>query len=47
MMCGRTAAVNEQASRADVTNALRNRRLSAYADGYLDQLRAEALIVEK
>lgn len=47
MMCGRTAAVNEQASRADVTTALRNRRLAAYADGYLDQLRAEALIVEK
>ncbi|MFY0595854.1 MAG: peptidylprolyl isomerase [Cognatishimia sp.] len=44
MMCGRTAAVNEEASREDVLNALRNRRLNSYADGYLEQLRADAQI---
>ncbi|GAA6207609.1 peptidylprolyl isomerase [Cognatishimia sp. WU-CL00825] len=44
MMCGRTAAVNEEASRENVLNALRNRRLASYADGYLEQLRAEAVI---
>ncbi|MDC0737307.1 peptidylprolyl isomerase [Cognatishimia sp. SS12] len=47
MLCGRTAAINEEASREDVAAALRNRRLSSYADGYLAQLRAEATIVEK
>lgn len=44
MMCGRTASVNEEASREDVLNALRNRRLNSYADGYLEQLRADAEI---
>jgi len=44
MMCGRTASVNEEASREDVLNALRNRRLNSYSDGYLEQLRADAVI---
>ncbi|SHG31625.1 peptidylprolyl isomerase [Cognatishimia maritima] len=44
MLCGRTASVNEEASREDVLSALRNRRLSSYADGYLEQLRADAKI---
>ena len=44
MLCGRTSSVNEEASREDVMNALRNRRLSSYADGYLEQLRADAKI---
>lgn len=44
MMCGRTSAINEEASRDDVLNALRNRRLNSYADGYLEQLRADATI---
>lgn len=44
MLCGRTAAINEEASREDVLNALRNRRLNSYADGYLEQLRADATI---
>ncbi len=47
MLCGRTAAINEEANRTDVLNALRNRRLASYADGYLEQLRSEATIVEK
>lgn len=44
MLCGRTSAINEEASREDVLAALRNRRLSSYADGYLEQLRADATI---
>jgi peptidyl-prolyl cis-trans isomerase SurA len=47
MLCGRTAALNEDVSREDVLNALRNRRLNSYAEGYLDQLRSEAVIVEQ
>lgn len=47
MLCGRTAALNEDVSREEVLNALRNRRLSSYSEGYLEQLRSEAVIVEK
>lgn len=45
MMCGRTAAINEEASREDVANNLRNQRLAASADSYLGQLKADARIV--
>ena len=47
MMCGRTAAENAEVSRDDVANALRQARLTAYADGLLEQLRADARIVEQ
>lgn len=47
MLCGRTAALNEEASREEVANALLQQRLSAFADSYLDQLRADALIIER
>jgi peptidyl-prolyl cis-trans isomerase SurA len=47
MMCGRTAAANASASREDVTNALRQERLTGYAEQLLEQLRAEARIVRK
>ncbi|WP_380992626.1 peptidylprolyl isomerase [Sedimentitalea sp. HM32M-2] len=47
MLCGRTAALNEDASRADVANALVSQRLQAFAQSYLDQLQADAVIVEK
>ena len=47
MLCGRTAALNEDVSREEVLNALRNRRLTSYADGFLDQLRSEAVIVNQ
>ena len=46
MMCGRTAAINEEASREQVASALRQRRLNAFADSFIDQLRADALIIE-
>lgn len=47
MMCGRTAAVNEDASREEVANALAQQRLAAFSQSYLDQLRADAVIVER
>jgi peptidyl-prolyl cis-trans isomerase SurA len=45
MLCGRTAAVNEDVERADAAAALRQNRVTAYAEGYLEQLRADARIV--
>lgn len=45
MMCGRTSAVNEEVAREDVAGALRSSRINAYAEGFLDQLRADARIV--
>ena len=47
MLCGRTAALNDDVSRDEVLNALRNRRLSSYSEGYLEQLRSEAVIVQQ
>ena len=46
MLCGRTAALNEEASREDVANALLQQRLNAFAVSYIEQLRADALIIE-
>lgn len=47
MMCGRTPALTEDASREELALQLRNRRLEALANGYLEQLRADARIVEE
>ena len=47
MLCGRTSAGNEDASREDVANALTAQRLEAFAASYLDQLEANALIEVK
>ena len=47
MLCGRTAAVNEAASRDDVASALTVQRLESFAESYLQQLRADALIIEQ
>ena len=47
MLCGRTAELNQEASRDEVGNALLQQRLNAFAASYLDQLRAEALIIER
>lgn len=47
MLCGRSPAVEEeQPDREAVVNGLRNRRLSSLADSYLEQLRADARIVD-
>jgi peptidyl-prolyl cis-trans isomerase SurA len=47
MLCGRTAQLDEELSREDVAQALRNQRLQSFAESYLAQLRADATIVEK
>ncbi|MEP3332944.1 peptidylprolyl isomerase [Sedimentitalea sp.] len=47
MMCGRTAESNEEATREQVAQSLLQQRLTAYADSYLDQLHADATIVER
>ncbi|NRB05620.1 MAG: SurA N-terminal domain-containing protein [Rhodobacteraceae bacterium] len=40
MMCGRTAVLEEEVDREDVTLSLRNRRLEGFADSLLEELRA-------
>lgn len=47
MMCGRTLKLTEDVSRDNVLLSLQNRRLASYAEGYLEQLRAEARIIYK
>lgn len=47
MLCGRTPAIAEDISRENVMLSLQNRRLESFANGYLEQLRAEARIIEK
>ncbi len=47
MLCGRTPVSQEDASREDIKQRLRSRRLESFADSYLEQLRADARIVEK
>ena len=48
MMCGRTPKLaNEGPSDEDLTGFIRNQRLTSFSEGYLEQLRAEARIVEK
>lgn len=48
MLCGRTAKLAEEGpSDEDLTGFIRGQRLQSFSDGYLEQLRAEARIVEK
>ena len=48
MLCGRSPKLDgEGPSAEDLTNFISSRRLDSYASGYLEQLRAEARIVEK
>lgn len=47
MMCGRTAALNDEVGREDVANDLRQQRLIGFADSYLGELSAGARIVRK
>nr|WP_296763590.1 peptidylprolyl isomerase [Sediminimonas sp.] len=47
MLCGRTPAAQEDASREDIKAQLRRQRLESFADSYLEQLRADARIIEK
>lgn len=47
MLCGRTSELDENASRETLGISLQNRRLESFANGYLEQLRAEARIINK
>lgn len=47
MLCGRTAAINEDETREDVAASLRSQRVNAFSQAYLDQLMSDARIVEK
>lgn len=47
MLCGRTAELGEGQSRETVANALVQQRLASYSDSFLEQLRADARIIEK
>lgn len=45
MLCGRTPVFEEQPDRESVRGQLINQRLSAYGNGYLAELRADAIIL--
>lgn len=47
MLCNRTADATADASREQIANALIEQRLQSFAASHLQQLRADALIVEK
>lgn len=47
MLCGRTTELTEEATRTDIANALMGQRLGNLADSTLDQMRADALIIDK
>ena len=48
MLCGRTPKLEEDGpTDENLTNFIRDQRLRSFSDGYLEQLRAEARIVEK
>lgn len=47
MMCGRTAAANDDATREQVAIALAQQRLNAFSDSFLAQLRSDAQITVK
>lgn len=47
MLCKRTSSANQNATREQVAEALAQERLSALSEGYLAQLRANALIIEQ
>ncbi|MEL6520922.1 MAG: peptidylprolyl isomerase [Pseudomonadota bacterium] len=44
MLCGRTPILEEEVSRGDVRDRLVNQRVSSFADGFLAELRADAII---
>jgi peptidyl-prolyl cis-trans isomerase SurA len=44
MLCGRTAQQEESPSRDQVRQRLTNQRLNSFADGFLQELRADAFI---
>ncbi|WP_323782349.1 peptidylprolyl isomerase [Thalassovita sp.] len=47
MLCGRTPAIAEGASREEIAAQLRNRQLESFANGFLEELRSEARITSR
>lgn len=47
MLCGRTPKLEQEVDRAELSLGLQNQRLASFSNGYLEQLRADARIVEK
>ncbi|WP_298847814.1 peptidylprolyl isomerase [uncultured Ruegeria sp.] len=47
MLCNRTRDLGENTSRADVANALAQQRLQAFAASLVEQLRADAVIIQE
>lgn len=47
MLCGRTAGQGTEDARQDISDALTQQRLNTFAENFLEQLRADALIVDK
>lgn len=47
MMCGRTPEAIADTNRQEIATALRNQRFESFAKSYLEQLRADARIIEK
>lgn len=47
MLCGRTAELGEGESRETVANALVQQRIKSLEESFLEQLRADALIIDK
>jgi len=47
MMCGRSASINDDATRDEITVALTQQRLNTLSETFLSQLRANSVIVEK
>ena len=44
MLCGRTRVLPEEVSREEIVSQLRNQRIVAYADSFLEELKADAHI---
>ncbi|MCR8826730.1 peptidylprolyl isomerase [Pseudosulfitobacter koreensis] len=47
MLCGRTAALNEDVNREDIALQLRQQILTGYSDSLLEELRADARIIRE
>lgn len=45
MLCGRTPILEVEIDRGQIRQRLRNQRLASYADGYMEELKAEAIIL--
>ncbi|MFT7593455.1 MAG: peptidyl-prolyl cis-trans isomerase SurA [Paracoccaceae bacterium] len=47
MLCGRTAGQGDEEARQEISDALTQQRLNTFAANFLEQMRADALIIEQ